>query len=76
MYSFHLLLLTLASTLVSAQFGNFFEQMFQGNQGQQQQQQQARDVPSDSKWYQSTHNGGIYSPTLIVARTHADTPRV
>lgn len=49
-----------SSLLVSAQFGNIFEHMFQGQQ-QQQQHHQARDVPSDSSWYQNTHNGGMFN---------------
>jgi len=53
-----LLFLLSSSLLVSAQFGNIFEHMFQGQQ--QQQHHQARDVPSDSSWYQNTHNGGMF----------------
>lgn len=49
------LLLVLALTLsVSAQF-QFFEQFFGG------EQQQARDVPSDSSWYQQNYAKGMLS---------------
>ncbi|KAF2646886.1 long chronological lifespan protein 2 [Massarina eburnea CBS 473.64] len=39
-----------------AQFGNFFNQMFEG-QHQQQQQQRQQNVRSDSAWYQAQYEG-------------------
>jgi hypothetical protein len=42
----------------SAQF-QFFEQMFNGGQGQQQQQ---RDVGSDSVWYRDNYEAGEFAP--------------
>jgi hypothetical protein len=59
----HISLLTAAaaSALIlgaSAQF-QFFEQMFNGGQGQQQQQ---RDVGSDSVWYRDNYEAGEFAP--------------
>jgi hypothetical protein len=55
------LLLVLPAT---AQFNGFFEQMFGQDGGQRghPQQQQQQDVPSDSKWYRSNYEAGIFFP--------------
>ena len=50
-----LLLLLFAPLIVSAQFGNFFENMFQGGGGGGRHSQ---NVASDSAWYQGTYAGG------------------
>jgi hypothetical protein len=53
-----LLLLVLPAT---AQFHGFFEQMFGqegGQRGHPHQQQQ--EVPSDSKWYRSNYEAGMF----------------
>ncbi len=55
----HLLTAAVASALmlgVSAQF-QFFEQMFNGGQGQQQQ----RNVGSDSVWYRDNYEAGEWT---------------
>lgn len=55
-----LFLLLLAPLLASAQFGNFFENMFHGQQGGGRQPQ---NVASDSEWYQETYSGGMAHAT-------------
>jgi len=52
-------------TFANAQFGSFFDQMFQGNGGggghhhHQQQRQQPQNVPSDSNWYRENYGNGM-----------------
>jgi hypothetical protein len=55
-----LLLLALAATPVFAQF-QFFEQMFGGQQGHHGgHHRQREDIGSDSAWYQSNYDAGMY----------------
>jgi hypothetical protein len=56
-----LVILILAPLLVAAQFGQFFEQMFQGSGGQRGgRQQESNNVPSDSDWYRRNFDEGSY----------------
>lgn len=65
-YKMNLLSLLLSSFLLilpaTAQFGNIFEQMFQGGGGQQQHQQAPQNAGSDAAWYQQNYENGIAIP--------------
>lgn len=62
--AFHaLLFVSFYSSFASAQFGNFFDQMFSGGSGEGGasggSRRQAGNVASDSTWYRSTYEGGM-----------------
>lgn len=59
-----LVLLLLSSTLAAAQF-QFFEQMFGGGGGGQQHHQQQQNMPSDSAWYQTQYEAGMFTPKKL-----------
>ncbi|KAF3941051.1 hypothetical protein ABW19_dt0203845 [Dactylella cylindrospora] len=63
-YTISTILLLAAPLLVAGQFGGgFFEHLFNGGDGHHHQQR-SHDVPSDSSWYQQTHNQAACSKYL------------
>jgi len=62
----------LAATLMlfsfaNAQFGSFFDQMFQGGGGHpgHHHRQEPQNVPSDSGWYRENYGNGMTFPVSL-----------
>ncbi|KAI5780760.1 hypothetical protein EDC01DRAFT_252965 [Geopyxis carbonaria] len=69
--AFHALLFVFfSSSVVSAQFGNLFEQMFSSGSGESGpsngNHRQAGNVASDSSWYRTTYEGAACSNYLCL----------
>lgn len=66
--TFALLTTVLFPVVTLAQFGQFFEQMFNGGSPHQQhQQQREQDVASDASWYKKTYEGGMSPPPPLLS---------